>query len=145
MNSITVSGSEQMTTLKDLLKINKLPSDDIQLDGNLFLLYQDDSGKIIGSGGLEFYGNYCLLRSLATSAGYRKQGYGKRITADLLKKAKEMSAKEVYLLTETAQPFFERIGFKNESREDAPNEIKRSSEFSSVCPVSAVLMKFSLE
>jgi amino-acid N-acetyltransferase len=145
MNHRLVINFDELRELKDFLKSNKLPSDDVKLEGNQFVTYREGSGKILGSGGLEFYGNYCLLRSVAVALEFRKQGHGETITMDLINLAKEKSARGIYLLTETAQPFFEKLGFRNKSRDNAPIEIKTSSEFSSVCPVSAVLMSMVIK
>jgi arsenate reductase (thioredoxin) len=49
------------------------------------------------------------------------------------------------LLTETAEIFFARKGYHTVDRKDAPAEIQASSEFSHLCPSSAVLMKKTLE
>jgi amino-acid N-acetyltransferase len=99
-------------------------------------------GKIIGSGGLEFYSMYALLRSVAVDQSERGKAYGKNIIRDLLDRAKSNSAKEVYLLTETAHDFFVKRGFADVPRENVPAEVKTSTEFSSVCPVSAACMVY---
>jgi amino-acid N-acetyltransferase len=135
-----VNSDDELAGLKSFLRENALPADDIQLDGNEFAVYRNAAGRIVGSGGLEFYGNFCLLRSVAVSSEFRKQGHGEAITSDLINRAKEKSVTSVYLLTETAEKFFEKFGFRKQAREDAPKEIQGSSEFSSVCPLSACLM-----
>lgn len=125
--------------LKAFLRQNKLPFDDVSLDGNAFFIYSDGN-EIVGSGGIEFYGDYALLRSIAVAPALRQAGRGKEIVHDIIEIAKGKSSRRVYLLTETAPVFFERLGFVKQQREDAPEEIKSSSEFSSVCPVSAAMM-----
>ena len=138
MNKTKVDSSS-LETLKGFLHSNKLPFEDIILNGNEFFIYEN-GGDLIGSCGLEFYGDYALLRSLATKTAVRGTGLGKEILKDIIGVAKKKSVKTIYLLTETAPVFFEKNGFRKQSREEAPTEIKSSSEFSSVCPVSAVLM-----
>ena len=144
LTSWPVRSASDFVELKSFLQENALPSDDIHLDGNQFVLYRNGSGRIIGSGGLEFYGDYCLLRSVAVAREFRKQGYGEKIAEDLINRARERSVSGVYLLTETAENFFTKYGFKKQSRQDAPKEIQSSSEFSSVCPVSAALMSIDI-
>ncbi len=136
--------SNDLDELKSFLKANTLPFDDIILDGNWFAIYRRQSGAIVGTGGLEFYGDHCLLRSIATAKEFRGKGLGKEIVQDLISKANDRSARTISLLTESAQGFFEKIGFKELSRDSAPKEIKASSEFVSVCPVSAVFMSIDL-
>jgi amino-acid N-acetyltransferase len=44
-------------------------------------------------------------------------------------------------LTETADKYFNKKGYRAIAREQVPEQIKASSEFNHVCPVSAVVMK----
>ena len=139
-----VKNEDDLESLKAFLKENALPADDIRLEGNQFAIYRDSAGKMVGTGGLEFYGDYCLLRSVAVAPGYRGTGLGKEIVKDLISRAEVKSVWSISLLTETAQPFFEKLGFETVLREKAPKEIQASSEFSTVCPVSAVLMSLNV-
>jgi amino-acid N-acetyltransferase len=50
----------------------------------------------------------------------------------------------MYLLTETADKYFSKKGYSTITRGEVPDELKGSSEFSHVCPVSAVVMKKEL-
>ena len=45
-----------------------------------------------------------------------------------------------YLLTNTAERFFERLGYRRTDRENAPEAIRRTQEFSGLCPSSSALM-----
>jgi N-acetylglutamate synthase-like GNAT family acetyltransferase len=145
MNYWPVNNQQDLEDLKAFLKESSLPADDIRLEGNQFAIYRDSTGKIVGTGGLEFYGDYCLLRSVAVAPELRGTGIGKEIVTDLITRAKDKSVWSVSLLTETAQPFFERLGFENVSREKAAKEIQSSSEFSTVCPVSAAFMSLNIK
>jgi amino-acid N-acetyltransferase len=132
--------SNSLHTVLDLLRASSLPYQDIELKNNLFIIYHDDNGKMIGSGGLEFYSSYALLRSLAVVESERGKSFGKEIVSDLFARAQSRTVKEIYLLTETASDFFKKIGFADIARDAVPNEIKTSTEFKSVCPVSAACM-----
>lgn len=144
LTNYPVLGQEDLGLLKSFLKENDLPFEDVQLEGNLFFLYID-GGTIAGCGGLEFYGDYCLLRSVAVAKEFRGDGYGKEIVQDLISRATDRPLWSISLLTETAEKFFEKhFQFEKRSREDAPKEIKASSEFSSVCPVSAAYMTIQI-
>lgn len=125
-----------------MLKENKLPYQDIKLDNNLFVSYHNDLGQLVGSGGLEFYSEFALLRSVAVGESQRGKTLGTEIVNDLLDRAKAKSVKEIFLLTETAHDFFLKRGFQDVSRETVPLEVRASSEFSSVCPVSAACMVY---
>jgi N-acetylglutamate synthase-like GNAT family acetyltransferase len=131
--------------VRQFLKANKLPYSDITLEGGLFFGYHDQDGRLIGSGGLEMYGEIALLRSIAVNEKFRGQLIGKKIVEDLLSKAKNLKVKTLYLLTETAHDFFLKKGFIDVPREKTPEVIKLSTEFSQVCPASAVVMKLAID
>lgn len=140
MRAKVVDHNNSLDEILSLLKSNKLPYRDVKLENSLFVSYHDENGKVIGSGGLEFYSMYALLRSVAVDETQRGKAFGKEIVNDLLNRAKGKSTKEIYLLTETAHDFFLHRGFSDISREEVPVEVKASSEFASVCPVSASCM-----
>lgn len=135
-----VVSAGEFVEFQRFLKSCGLPEEDIRLPGNLFALYRDHAGQTIGTGGLEFYGTTALMRSVAVALQFREQGLGEAIARDLIARARDRSMQAIYLLTETAQPFFEKLGFRTVSRDEAPLEIKGTSQFSAVCPVTAVVM-----
>ncbi len=139
-----VKSSRELDSLRDFLRINQLPADDLKLADSLYLSYYDSNEELVGSGGLEFYGDKALLRSLAVSQSMRSQSLGKQIVEDLLQQVKEKGIKEVYLLTLTAYYFFLKLGFTEINRTEVPEEIKSSTEFSQVCPASARVMRLIL-
>jgi amino-acid N-acetyltransferase len=49
-------------------------------------------------------------------------------------------AREIYLLTTTAERFFERLGYARVQREAAPVAIQQTQEFSTLCSSSSALM-----
>ncbi|NBP67817.1 MAG: GNAT family N-acetyltransferase [Cytophagia bacterium] len=126
--------------LQSFLQKNALPFRDVKLEGSVYLYYLDDHKQLVASGGLELFGSYALLRSVAVDQEQRGKKFGQQIVHDLLTKAKSLGVTELYLLTETAERFFENKGFTKISREQAPEAILNSSEFKTVCPVSAVCM-----
>ena len=144
MISKVVNTNEELEDVLVLLKKSRLPFEDIALHGNLFIRYHDESGYLIGAGGLEWYGSYALIRSIVVDEMQRGKSVGKKIITDLLLRAKSKSIKEIYLLTETAHDFFIKLGFKDVSREQIPAEVKASSEFTLVCPASAACMTYKL-
>jgi amino-acid N-acetyltransferase len=141
---ILIQDASDLKKLQHFLQTNKLPYGDIKTDGNVFVAYYDAEGNMIASGGLELYGASALLRSVAIDQHYRGKGLGKRMVDDLIIKAKNLKVDFVFLLTETARAFFLKKGFSDVSRDDVPVEIKSSSEFSFVCPVSAACMSYRL-
>jgi amino-acid N-acetyltransferase len=127
----------------ELLSTEKLPTSDLPVMLNNFFVAVDDHG-VSGVAGLEVYGNYGLLRSLAVNQNSRGRG----IAADLVSKIESLAADKgleaIYLLTETAKDYFERKGYEHIARMDIPEAVKASSEFTHVCPESATAMQKSL-
>lgn len=142
MTASVITKTSALNDVLELLKTNRLPYQDVDLNKGVMISYHDESGKLIGSGGLEFYSNYALLRSVAVDEAQRGKCAGKEIVNDLLNRAKDKTANEVYLLTETAHSYFLKHGFTDIARDQVPDVIKESSEFKSVCPVSAACMVY---
>jgi N-acetylglutamate synthase-like GNAT family acetyltransferase len=63
----------------------------------------------------------------------------------LIKQVRLQGVKELYLITTTADGYFEKQGYERVSRENVPVEIAQSQQFSSICPSSAVVMKKGIE
>lgn len=90
--------------------------------------------------GLEIYGAFALLRSLAVAASRRGNGCGKALVAEAERHARSRGVKAIYLLTTTAERFFERLGYRRAERANAPEAIRRTREFSELCPASSAFM-----
>lgn len=135
--------SQQRDEIIDLLQKENLPAEDLPLDlSNFFTAIEENT--IIGLIGLEPYGENGLLRSMVVSPNYRNQQIAERLVKMLEEQAINSGIYTIYLLTETADKYFSRKGYKIIGREEVPNELKASSEFSHVCPVSAIVMKKEL-
>jgi len=123
-----------------LLSSEKLPAGDLPATLENFLMaVQDD--ELIGVIGLEIYGNYSLLRSLVVKPAFRNQNIAGKLIAQIETLAVSKGLKAIFLLTETATDYFARKGYEKISRNDVPEEVQQSSEFSHVCPQSAIVMK----
>ena len=129
--------------IKALLLSQKLPVEDLPLPLSDFYVAVE-TGMIRGLIGMERYGQYGLLRSLVVDPPYRNQQIAGTLVAILEQKAATSGIKALYLLTETAAIYFTKKGFESINREEVPDEVKMSSEFSHVCPVSAVVMRKQL-
>jgi amino-acid N-acetyltransferase len=138
--SIVPAEARYAEALKELLSSEKLPVEDLPGDLQNFLI-ATDNGFVIGCIGLELYDRYGLLRSLVLKPEYR----GMNMAGELVKKlelmAKDLGLSALYLLTETASGFFGKKGYTVIQRNEVPEEIKVSSEFSHVCPASAIVMQ----
>ena len=125
-----------------LLSECSLPASDISPDRQHFLLAELD-GTIIGCGGFEAYGRIALFRSLGVSSTYRKQDIGKRLTQQVMEVAQEKGILELYLLTTTAEGFFIKQGWEVTDRKEVPHDITGTSEFATICPSTAICMKYT--
>lgn len=97
-------------------------------------------GTVVGYVGLEIYGREALLRSAVVFKSARGRGFGRQMIDALLEIAFEVGIKRVWLLTETATGFFEKLGFVSADRSLAPPAIATTEEFVAVCPASAIFM-----
>jgi amino-acid N-acetyltransferase len=94
--------------------------------------------------GIEVHGSVALLRSLAVTEKSRGRGCGKALVAAAEREARARRVRTLYLLTTTAERFFERLGYAGLPREAAPAAIRRTREFAELCPSSSTLMAKSL-
>ena len=125
-----------------LLKNNNLPSEDLNDDTVLFVLWEGE--HMAGTIGLEHNGKEGLLRSLCTDEHSRGRGRGTQMVSFLEQYAREKGLSTLYLLTTTAEAFFSKRNYQRIEREEVPGFLAGTSEFSSVCPASAVIMKKEL-
>ncbi len=102
-------------------------------------------GTVVGYVGLEIYGDDALLRSAVIFRAARGQGYGRQMIEALLDVAVEVGVSRVWLLTETAARFFEKLGFAHAERSEAPPAIAASDEFANTCPTSAAFMRLNVQ
>lgn len=130
-------------SLIQLLKENQLPVSDITDETSLFAL-TDQSSSLIGSAGLEIFGQQALIRSVSVVKSQQRSGIGKMLIQELENFATQQGIKELYLLTTTADKFFSKYGYAVVPRDELPDAIKQTSEFSSVCPSSAIAMMKNL-
>lgn len=138
MNIVPVS-QNNFSAVLDLLKKNNLPTEDISDTTKLFAL--ETGNKIIGTIGLEYSGTVGLLRSLSIAEENRQKGLGEELVSFIESFGRNNGVENLFLLTTTADKFFGKRGYNEIDRERVPEFIRQSTEFSSVCPSSAVIMK----
>jgi amino-acid N-acetyltransferase len=100
-----------------------------------------EGGRIVGSAALERYADAALLRSVAVLPEYRGQRHGRDLTEAAIRLAREYQVPALYLLTTTAEDYFQRYAFERISRGDVPATVQASVEFMSACPSSATVMR----
>lgn len=110
--------------------------------GTTLVARSDDA--VVGCVALELYGEEALLRSLVVAPAARGQGLGERLTAAALELARSRGVRRAWLLTETAERFFPRFGFRRVERGELPAALAESEELRGACPASAVAMGLEL-
>ena len=138
-----ISATDHRQSVITLLSAENLPTDDLPQTLENFLACLND-GIVTSVVGVEIYGNYGLLRSLVVKPALRSIGIADKLIKQLEIRANSKALKAIYLLTETAPDYFAGKGYEKINRNDVPAEIQQSSEFSHVCPQSAILMKKEL-
>jgi N-acetylglutamate synthase-like GNAT family acetyltransferase len=134
----------ELPLLAATLSAASLPTGDLDEPGREFFAFRDPRGTLVGYGGIEVLGRDALLRSVITVPEMRDRAYGAAIVDRMLALALRRGVRTLYLVTTTAVPFFERLGFAAIDRAEAPPAIAATREFAVYCPASAVLMRRQL-
>ena len=98
------------------------------------------AGALVAAAGLELYGADALPRSVVVDPAWRGRGLASALTVELLGGARAAGIGRVYLLTDTAEGYFPRHGFRRIPREEASEAVRQSREFRELCPVSSSVM-----
>lgn len=126
--------------VSSLLVACDLPVADLRDNGNVFFFGFRHENELSGVIGVELCGDFGLLRSLATSAAHRGNGLGQKLVVLAEEWATRSNLKALYLLTATAESFFERLGYEKLSRSEAPKTIAETPQFAGLCPGSSTFM-----
>jgi N-acetylglutamate synthase-like GNAT family acetyltransferase len=130
----------EFPVLAAVLGAASLPTQDRDEPGREFFAFSDPRGTLVGYGGIAVIGANALLQSVITVPEMRDRGYGMAIVDRMLALALRRGVHTLYLLTTTAVPFFDRLGFAAIDRAEAPPGIAATREFATYCSGSAVLM-----
>ena len=128
--------------MRGALRSAGLPADD--LNDAVLAFRLDDAVGVVGWAALEICDHEALLRSVVVVPERRGTGGGSDLVRQVIAAASETGVQRLWLLTETAAPFFERLGFQTVDRAAAPKPIHSTSEFRECCPRSAACMTLAL-
>ncbi len=129
-----------MAQVKRLLLDNDLPTDDLEDCPQMRLFACGARGTTHAVIGLEVYPGVGLLRSLAVESTARGKGIASALVAHIETYAAQHGIERLYLLTTTAEPFFRERGYRLLPRTAAPEAIRGTREFSSLCPHDSAFM-----
>jgi amino-acid N-acetyltransferase len=125
-----------------LLKKYNLPTEDLDPGKQLFVV--EDGDRVIGTVAVEYDYNNALLRSLSVEEEKRSTGTGKELVDFIEDYVQKQGVQTIYLLTTTAADFFSKRGYEIIDRNNVPDFIKNTSEYSVICASSSTLMKKDL-
>lgn len=125
--------------LRLALEEARLPTDDLGEPGRRFFELSDDDGPI-GFIGIEGDGQDRLLRSLVVLPSRKRLGHGSVFVAHAEAVAHRDGVERLHLLTTTAADFFRARGYRDADRAAAPEAIRSTAQFSSLCPGSAAYL-----
>jgi N-acetylglutamate synthase-like GNAT family acetyltransferase len=134
------------SALSKALAKARLPVEDVEASGPLFWRFETADSIPVGFGGLEIHGEDALLRSAVILPPLRCRGRGRGIGSALVAQLENEAAlhgcRAVWLLTEAASGFFDRLGYAKCNRAVVPQKIRDTRQYEALCPANAdVLVK----
>jgi amino-acid N-acetyltransferase len=133
---VTIRRLHELGPVRDLLAAAQLPTDDLA-DASITLFGAFDDGVLVGAIGLQTCGSVGLLRSLVVAPRMRGGGIARQLCERVIAE----SASELWLLTTDARDYFVRHQFEAVDRVEAPESIRATAQFASLCPSTAVVMR----
>lgn len=127
-----------------LLDAASLPTLDLVRRPLEHFVVAEEDGVVAGCVGAEVFGRDALLRSLVVARSHRGRRIAGRLVERLEANLGAAGVVDVWLLTIDADGFFSRLGYESRSRDDAPEAVRQTEEFASLCPGSAILMRNAL-
>jgi len=134
------AGVADLDQVVSLVRSQGLPLDGLRDHLAMILVASDDS-DIVGSAAVEMYADGALLRSVAVTPARQGHGVGRKLTEAAVQLAADHGASVVFVLTTTAERYFPKLGFERIDRGDVPQGVRGSVEFTSACPMSAVVLQ----
>lgn len=120
-----------------LLESSGLPVADIRPAPPIQFFGIHVDGKLVAVVGLELQATVGLLRSLAVAPAFRGRGFGREMVGFAESVAASQGVETLFLLTTTAERFFQTLGYRPAVRSEAPPAIQATSQFTSLCPAAA--------
>src|ERR1700760_4884596 len=108
---LRASNLSDLAAIKALLSECVLPTADLDNVTAVRFWIAEENSTLVGTIGLEPFGAAGLLRSLAIAPAYRGRGIGVALVHQLEREARARGVQFLVLLTETARPFFSRLGY----------------------------------
>ncbi len=141
---MNLCASPELGSVVSLLEQAGLPSSDLNDSMLERFIGASSHGALVGVVGFEAHGTTGLLRSLVVTSAAQGSGLGATLVAAIESQASAHGIKHLYLLTTDAADYFSRHGYQAVDRAATPESIKNTTQFSSLCPGSATVLKKEL-
>ena len=135
-------GFGEVGEVRQALRASGLPD---ELGAGAAVYRLEDAAGTLGWAALERSGEAALLRSVLIVEYRRGEGAGTDLLGRIVGAARADGVRRLWLLTETAAPFFAGLGFVRADRESAPAAIRAGAEFARLCPASAECMTMAVD
>ncbi len=140
MTTIELAVETDRSAIEGLLTGSGLPLDGLEIALPTALVARA-GGAVVGCAAVEPYGRVGLLRSVCVDATLRGSGVGRLLVEVAERLAADRGIVELFLLTETAEGWFPRLGYLPTTRDAVPAVLTASAEFSGACPQSAAVLR----
>jgi len=144
VSRVCAGSAEDLIAIRALLERSGLPTSDLESARPEFAVIREND-QVIAAGALQSFGSSALLRSVVVAPDRRRSGLGQAIVSELERMARAAQISRLVLLTQTAAEFFGHRGYRVIDRSTAPEDMRESEEFRSLCPSSATCMVKSLQ
>jgi amino-acid N-acetyltransferase len=141
---IPVKGQKALEDVRSFLLSEGLPVHSLGDTPVTFFEAQTETGATVGWGGLEQYGDQAILRSVVVNSVLRGLGTGRTLVEALIAQARGKGLSQLWLLTQSAEGFFAKLGFQTVPRHAPPPAILLSEEFRDLADAEAACMTQTL-
>jgi amino-acid N-acetyltransferase len=138
MTAIEQALDSDRTAIESLLASSGLPLEGLDAAIATAVVARGEGG-VVGCAAIEPHGSVGLLRSVCVAPDLHGTGLGRRLVAATEELAAAHGIAELYLLTETAEAWFPRLGYVAATRATVPAALTDSAEFTGACPDSAAV------
>jgi HAD superfamily hydrolase (TIGR01457 family) len=129
-----------MGAVAELLSGGGLSADGTQARLDRTIVAEDDDGTVVATATTVVLGESALIRSVAVRGDRRGRGVGLLTAAAAVRAAVASGAAVAALLTETAAPFFERLGFVSVDRSALPAEVAADPQAAEECRTAQAMV-----
>jgi len=137
--NIVPASQNSFTAAVRLLQTCGLPTEDLNPGTQLFVAEEGD--EVVGTIAVEYNFEHALLRSLSVAEEKRNRGVASFLVGFIEDYVQKQGVQTIFLLTTTAKEFFHHKGYKIIERSAAPDFIKSTAEFKTLCSSTSTLMK----